>query len=481
MTVTGFFAAAALLLGDGTCGTYSPDGNKLAYQRTVGGLSRVAVMDRTRGTVEEIEPGPGHAAYPAWHPSGTSLVYTYGHETKTAWDAKDGTSGYHLRIWHPVDGIREITAGRVRDYMPSFSPDGKTLFFASTRGASPRVLEASRASIFSVSAAGGEPACRVKSTVNNMGMGQPVLSPDGRFLAFARIDNFRDVWHLMCARVEKPDACCRVTPKGQHAYAPRWTPDGRYLVYTGFSRGDPGWGVYVLDPRSGGVRRLCDGRNPDVHPSGDRLVYDDGTRLFERPFGPADRPDSAVTAEVRDEAVRTEGERVVWRAEKPSYPAKEAMDGRFVFGTARTFFVRARILFRAAATPRFRHYVTGAYEGAPLGFELFVDGATPKFGVRESSGLYMGVASGRTFKDGKTYTLTGVRTQDALFVRVDETRPDEFRFSGTYPLDRPQVLSVGPTLTGTDEIVWAEVGTGWPSNLPRPATRAEIFGGETKP
>ena len=467
----------ATALTCGTCGVYSPDGAKIAVQRVENGKSRVGVWERADGRFAWVEPGSGNAAYPAWSPAGDALVYTYGNETNTAWAAKDGDTGYHLRIWRPDAGVREITGGRFRDYMPSFAPDGKRILFVSTRCASPKVGFATRSGVYAVDLDGGGLTNLVPSTVNDMGAGQPVLSPDGRILAFAQIDNFRDTWHLVCARTDDPGRGCRVTPKGQSAYAPRWTPDGRHLVYTGFSKGDPGWCVYVLDPRTGATRRICEGRNPDVHPSGKWLLYDDGENLYERPFGANDLPDAAETAAPLTEV---ESERVVWRAEKPTYPATVPMDERFVFGTARTFFVRAKIRFKAAAEPRFRHYVTGAYEGAPLGFELFVDHDTPKFGVREASGLYMGVVSDLRLEDGKEYVLTGVRAHDRIIVRVDEDRPCELRFSATYPLDRPLKMSVGPTLGGTGEILWAEVGTGWPHGLPRPATRHEIFGGGSR-
>ena len=477
----------ATVLTCGTCGVYSPDGSKIAVQRVENGKSRVGVWERANGRFAWVEPGSGNAAYPAWSPGGDALVYTYGNETNTAWAAKDGTTGYHLRIWRgdssrdgssPCSGgVREITAGRFRDYMPSFAPDGKRILFVSTRYASPKVGFATRSGVYAVDLDGGGLTNLVPSTVNDMGAGQPVVSPDGRILAFAQIDNFRDCWHIVCARADDPARGCRVTPKGQSAYAPRWTPDGRYLVYTGFTKGDPGWCVYVLDPRTGATRRICEGRNPDVHPSGKWLLYDDGANIYERPFGADDLPEAAETAAPHTEV---ESERVIWRAEKPTYPATIPMDERFVFGTARTFFVRAKVRFKVAAEPRFRHFVTGAYEGAPLGFELFVDRDTPKFGVREASGLYMGVVSDRQLKDGKEYVLTGVRTHDRIIVRVDEDRPCELRFSATYPLDRPLKMSVGPTLGGTGDILWAEVGTGWPRGLPRPATRHEIFGGGSR-
>ena len=154
--------AAALTAG--TCGVYSPDGAKIALQRTVDGKSRVGVWERADGRFTWVESGSGNAAYPAWSPTGDALVYTYGNETNTAWAAKDGTTGYHLRIWRSDgrrdggspcgEGIREITTGRFRDYMPSFSPDGKRLYFVSTRCASPQVGMATRSGIYAVDADG---------------------------------------------------------------------------------------------------------------------------------------------------------------------------------------------------------------------------------------------------------------------------------------------------------------------------------------
>ena len=124
---------AAALLGEGTCGVYSPDGGKIALQRVVDGKSRVGVLDRATGRFAWVEKDAGNAAYPAWSPSGDAIVYSYGNETNTAWAAKNGDTGYHLRIWRRGEGMREITTGRFRDYMPSFSRDGRKIFFASTR------------------------------------------------------------------------------------------------------------------------------------------------------------------------------------------------------------------------------------------------------------------------------------------------------------------------------------------------------------
>lgn len=467
---------AATLLGEGTCGVYSPDGGKIALQRVVDGKSRVGVLDRATGRFAWVEKDAGNAAYPAWSPSGDAIVYSYGNETNTAWAAKNGDTGYHLRIWRRGEGMREITTGRFRDYMPSFSRDGRKIFFASTRCASPDVFLATRSGVYSVDVDGGELTYLVPSHVNDEGAGQPVVSPDGKLLALAQIANFYLPWRIMCARMDKPEIVCAVSPKGQSAYAPRWTPDGKHIIYTGFSKGDPGWCVYVLNPRTGGVKRICEGRNPDVHPSGAFLLYDDGAKLYERPFAAADLPTGTVVDE--ESRIFDEQERIVWRsAETPNYPATVPMTDAFKFGAESTFFVRAKVRYTPSDT-RFRHFLTGEYEGAKLGFELFIDRNRPKFGVRDGGGAYMGVMADIVFEPGREYTLTGIRTAGSLYVYVDGMTLQELKFSTTYSLDRPIRMEVGPTLSGKDEILLGEVGTGWPSNVPHPITRTKFFSGE---
>lgn len=467
---------AATLLGEGTCGVYSPDGGKIALQRVVDGKSCVGVLDRATGRFAWVEKDAGNAAYPAWSPSGDAIVYSYGNETNTAWAAKGGDTGYHLRIWRRGEGMREITTGRFRDYMPSFSRDGRKIFFVSTRCASPDVFLATRSGVYSVNVDGGELSYLVPSHVNDEGAGQPVVSPDGKLLALAQIANFYLPWRIMCARMDKPEIVCAVSPKGQSAYAPRWTPDGRHIVYTGFSKGDPGWCVYVLNPRTGATKRICEGRNPDVHPSGRFLLYDDGKKLYERPFGAADLPTNAVADE--ESRIYDEPERIVWRSEeKPDYPATVPMTEAFNFGKERTFFVRAKVHYTTSDT-RFRHFLTGEYEGAKLGFELFIDRNRPKFGVRDGGGAYMGVMADMVFEPGREYTLTGIRTAESLYVYVDGMTLQELKFSTTYSLDHPIRMEVGPTLSGKDEILLGEVGTGWPSNVPHPITRTKFFAGE---
>ena len=74
MIATTCVILAATLLGEGTCGVYSPDGGKIAMQRTVEGKSRVGVLDRASGRFAWVEKNEGNSAYPAWSSSGTAIV-----------------------------------------------------------------------------------------------------------------------------------------------------------------------------------------------------------------------------------------------------------------------------------------------------------------------------------------------------------------------------------------------------------------------
>ena len=95
--------AAAALIGcensrEGECAVtrganpaFSPDGKQIAFQRLENDVFKLGVVPAGGGTVTWIEEGPGHAAYPEWTPRG-GLLYMYGHDTETAYEAWKGNS-----------------------------------------------------------------------------------------------------------------------------------------------------------------------------------------------------------------------------------------------------------------------------------------------------------------------------------------------------------------------------------------------------
>jgi len=83
----------------------------------------------------------------------------------------------------------------------------------------------------------------------------------------------------MLARLDNPSFAVRLSEEALAAYAPRWSPDGRLIAFTGYRDGDPGWGAYLLVPRPGALRaRVATGltsvRNVSWSPDSRWLLFD---------------------------------------------------------------------------------------------------------------------------------------------------------------------------------------------------------------
>ena len=76
---------------------------------------------------------------------------------------------------------------------------------------------------------------------------------------------------------------------------------------------------------------------------------------------------------------------------------------------------------------------------------------------------------------GKVHTVTGVRTDGALWVSVDDEPPERLVLAaGQSPLDEMIGVKVGhPYGFNGLAVHEAEVGAGWPVNVPQP----KPFGG----
>lgn len=61
---------------------------------------------------------------------------------------------------------------------------------------------------------------------------------------------------------------------------PSWSPDGKHLVFSKFSRNGRGGGVYVMRADGRGVRRVArDGSSPVWSPDGRRIAFSSGDRV----------------------------------------------------------------------------------------------------------------------------------------------------------------------------------------------------------
>ena len=460
----------------GTNPAFSPDGKRMAFQRLEDDVFKIGVVSIGNGAIEWVENGTGNAAYPEWTPDG-GLVYMAGHDVETAYEAWKGNSksGYGLRLFENGKK-RDLTTGRCRDYTPSVSPDGRKIYFVTTRGVESESAVYSKAASSRIAEidlpAGGEPRILADSpNGNNSGFVQPVVSPDGTMLVWGHLENFFDKWRIFGTRIGKfgRTEWCPVSPAGLAALAPRWHPDGNLICFTGFRKGDPGWGVWVEEIATGKVRRLATGENPTFSPDGKWIAYDRGGKVYMRPFGEGDMP-AEVMPEPNDSE---EPEKVLWAIENIAKETSVAASGsEFAFGDDRTFFVRVKA--RLNGTKDLRQLLIGEYKEHEYAFQIFTSYAA-WFSTRDLTGRYLDVRQDACKGPGE-YTFTGIRTPNGLMLSVNGSEPKvNVPRAKVLPLKNLSRFIVGRGLRPGETVIKAEVGSGWPSDVPKFRRREDLF------
>ncbi len=485
--------------GNDTEAVWSPDGRRIAFQTDAAGDLDIAVVDLASGKVTTLVGGAGQACYPAWTRDG-ALVYAFGHHTGTATQAAAARAdyGYGLRLWR--DGVTQVlTQGYWRDYTPSVTPDGGAVLYASTRGE-----DGDGVSIWRVALAPGAAAERlVRSNGDLGGMVQPSLSPDGRFMLWAQLDDFRQNWRLYAARATNLAESAFLTPRTMGAYAPRWSPDGRLVAFTGFREGDPGWGIYLLEPRSGALSRLETGagqsRSPAWSPDGRELVFENNrtgayklyrTRVTCRMPPPPQQTAKAswvVRTEARlersggaTELVAADGKRlagtVAQGREAVTFERPSGLD----FGT-NVFFVKMTMTVDGP-TKDVQMAAIGRYAEHALGWQMYVDpGQRIWFNARNPQGDFVGARSDAPVALGRPVNVLGIREEGGIVRLYVDGKLQRRRGAGATMAYGPALsLSLGQWPGGgarlNGRVESFECGRGYPAGVPRQVTREQLFG-----
>jgi Tol biopolymer transport system component len=142
---------------------YSPDGYRIAFVSARTGTQEIWLADADGANPFRLTRGPGNQqGYPGWSPDGRILVFDS--------RADDG----HADVW-TIDasgsGLRRITSHPADDTVPSFSRDGRFIYFTSNR--------TGRHEIWRVPAAGG-----AEEQMTRDGGAFPLESRDGRILYY---------------------------------------------------------------------------------------------------------------------------------------------------------------------------------------------------------------------------------------------------------------------------------------------------------
>jgi len=186
----------------------SRDARRILFDRREARLGTFDIwsLDLDRATETPITSTPETECFPAWLPDGN-----------IAYSVVRGTPPHMVR--------RNLATGKEEDILPSgkfqmakdVSPDGKTLLY-SERG------ENGVFDLYTIPLAGGKASPFVVSPV---GKEQARFSPDGRFVALTSRESGRA--EIYVTAYPGPGERIRVSAGG--AAHPRWTRDGRELLY----------------------------------------------------------------------------------------------------------------------------------------------------------------------------------------------------------------------------------------------------------
>jgi Tol biopolymer transport system component len=298
----------------------SPDGRTLAYARHVAArasdlyLLPLGPDHRPEGEPRRLTRNVPDANSPAWMPDGREIVFCSGQmHAATLWRIPtDGKGPAHAlglggrgALWPDVDstgtkllytkhvwdpniwrvelGPSGLAAGEPEaliqstqpDTYAAFSPDGRTLAFASERSGS--------GEIWLADADGTRLRPLTSLGADDIWNSKPRWSPDGEWIAFdADVEGNRDVYVVPA----EGGGVRRLTSDPTEDWALGWSPDGRWVhLWSGRGGGDETWRV----PRDGGENGPEKAPWTRTDPDGRFRYFDEwtesGARIEREPVG----------------------------------------------------------------------------------------------------------------------------------------------------------------------------------------------------
>jgi TolB protein len=259
--------AAVLAAGAAAAGSAPPDQLEIVYAQTVHGRGGAAseLFRVAGGEPRRLTRNLVNEHQPSWSPRRRRVVYV-----------RTDASGSDIWVMRrDGTGARRLAgSSRAYDAHPAWSPDGKLIAFTSTR-AWPQGDGGSELYLMRADGTGVRRLTRTHRWRSDV---YPRFSPDGRHLVYA--SGYGQRFDLFRIRVADGRGVRRLTSGifGGDDLMPDWSPDGKRIAFVSNRDGDGAWAVVTIDA-NGGDRRVVKTEpgawlaSPRWAASGSWLVY----------------------------------------------------------------------------------------------------------------------------------------------------------------------------------------------------------------
>jgi TolB protein len=186
---------------------WSADARQMAYVSFENERAEIFVQELATGQRRRVSGEPGINGAPAFSPDGRHLALAL------------SRGGPNLDIYImdlQSGGLTRMTRNAAADTEPQYAPDGETLYFTSDRGGGPQ--------IYRVPVAGG----RIERvTFEGRYNARPRISPDGRYLT--TVHQFQGDYRI--AVQDLRTGAVQVLTTGQLDESPSFAPNGAIIIY----------------------------------------------------------------------------------------------------------------------------------------------------------------------------------------------------------------------------------------------------------